>query len=106
LAIIHRDLKPANLMVVDAGTPQQMLKVMDFGLATLSDAVYISLDKLKGSDDTVACGTPEYIAPEQIRGDEIDPRSDLYSVGVILFELLTGKVPFDRATIPELLQAQ
>ncbi|MBY0522390.1 MAG: serine/threonine protein kinase [Gemmataceae bacterium] len=105
LGIIHRDLKPANLMIVDAGSPQQTLKVMDFGLATLSNAVYISLDKLRGEADITACGTPEYMPPEQIRGDEIDPRSDLYSVGVMLFEFLTGKLPFDRPSIPELFQA-
>jgi serine/threonine-protein kinase len=79
---------------------------MDFGLAKLSDQMFISLDRLKGSDGIVASGTPEYIAPEQVRGDEIDHRSDLYSVGIILYELLTGRLPFSFENIERTLEAQ
>ena len=103
--VIHRDLKPANLMLLDPGTANETVKVMDFGLAKLSSTVHISLDKLKGSNAVIASGTPEYMAPEQLRGDEIDHRSDLYSVGIILFELLTGRLPFRKPTIDELLMA-
>jgi serine/threonine-protein kinase len=103
--VIHRDLKPANIMVMDVGTPEERIKVMDFGLAKLSTSVDISLDKLKGSTNNVASGTPEYLAPEQIRGDELDHRADLYSLGVMLFELLTGRLPFVRPTIDSLLDA-
>lgn len=103
--IIHRDLKPANLMLVDANTPAETVKVMDFGLAKLSARPHIRLEKLKGDNRDVATGTPEYMASEQARGDEVDHRADLYSVGVILYELLTGRLPFQRKTVPEILQA-
>ncbi|MBL8798383.1 MAG: serine/threonine protein kinase, partial [Planctomycetia bacterium] len=103
--VIHRDLKPANMMVVEPGTPKERIKVMDFGLAKLSGSVHISLDKLKGDGGTIATGTAEYMAPEQVRGDELDHRSDLYAVGVIMFELLTGRLPFSGANIHALLQA-
>jgi hypothetical protein len=88
--IIHRDLKPANIMVVDPDTPYEMIKVMDFGLAKLLGPQ----SKAKVTNAEFAVGTPGYISPEQVRGDEMDHRSDLYSVGVILFELLTGRLPF------------
>src|SRR6185295_10574451 len=92
--IVHRDLKPANLMVVDADTPYEKIKVMDFGLAKLIDASTRPLHTQKVTNADFAVGTPGYISPEQVRGDEMDHRSDLYSVGVIVFELLTGKLPF------------
>jgi serine/threonine protein kinase len=103
--IVHRDLKPDNLMVVAPETDQQVLKVMDFGLATLSSGVHISLDKLQGDATAFAAGTPEYMPPEHIRGDEADHRADIYSVGVMLFEMLTGRVPFERATVEEIFAA-
>jgi serine/threonine protein kinase len=103
--VIHRDLKPANMMLVDPGTVQERIKVMDFGLAKLSGSVHISLDKLKGEGGTIATGTAEYMAPEQVRGDELDHRGDIYSVGIILFELLTGRLPFGGSSIHALLQA-
>lgn len=105
-AIIHRDLKPANLMVVDPDTASEKIKVMDFGLAKLSNALHIPLERLSSPQTFFsACGTPEYMAPEQVRGDEIDHRSDLYSVGVILYELLTGRVPFSKFTVEKTLLA-
>ncbi len=93
--IIHRDLKPANLMVVDPDTPYEKIKVMDFGLAKLVESKRMSMENLHSDTHAdFAVGTPGYIAPEQVRGDELDARSDLYSVGVILYELLTGRLPF------------
>ena len=101
--IIHRDLKPANLMVVDPDTPRERIKVMDFGLAKLADegpAVAVT-------DTAVdfAVGTPGYIAPEQIRGEAMDHRGDLYSVGAMMFELMTGRLPFVGATSMDVLLA-
>src|ERR1022692_228161 len=90
--IIHRDLKPANLMVVDPDTPYEKIKVMDFGLAMLLDPV--TLKKLSQSNAEFAVGTPGYMCPEQVRGEDMDQRGDLYGVGVILYELLTGRTPF------------
>jgi eukaryotic-like serine/threonine-protein kinase len=92
--IIHRDLKPANLMVVHAGTVQESLKVMDFGFAGFAAKPHIQLAELTGHGPIFAMGTPGYISPEMIRGDTVDARSDLYSVGVILYEMLAGRLPF------------
>lgn len=104
--IVHRDLKPANLMVVNPDTPYEKIKVMDFGLAKLVDSRSAAL--LHKSCDTgadFAVGTPGYISPEQVKGDEMDHRCDLYSVGVILFELLTGQLPFKRQETMDVLLA-
>jgi serine/threonine-protein kinase len=92
--IVHRDLKPANLMVLDSDTPYEKIKVMDFGLAKMLDGNPVNCRKVTDTGADFAVGTPGYISPEQVRGEEIDHRSDLYSVGVILFELLTGRLPF------------
>jgi serine/threonine-protein kinase len=108
--IVHRDLKPGNIMVVATGTPRESVKVLDFGLARQmqdpSQGLYLPLEKFAGSRAHKAVGTPGYACPEQFRGDEVDARGDLYSVGVMLFELLTGHRPFQGATPPELVAAQ
>jgi serine/threonine-protein kinase len=101
--IIHRDLKPANLMVVDHDTPYEKIKVMDFGLATLLDLR--SLKKKTDTNTEFAVGTPGYMCPEQVRGEEVDQRGDLYSVGVMVFELLTGKLPFEQRSSMDVLLA-
>ena len=83
--VIHRDIKPQNMVVQSDG----VLKVMDFGIARLAT-------RPKGSGHTEAgmvVGTPEYMAPEQLLGDELDARADLYSTGAVLYECLTGRVP-------------
>jgi serine/threonine-protein kinase len=90
--IIHRDLKPANLMIVDPDTPYEILKVMDFGLAKLLDPGVFKKVSVTGAD--FAIGTPGYMCPEQARGEVMDHRGDLYSVGVILYEMLSGRLPF------------
>src|SRR5947209_6012793 len=83
VGVVHRDLKPANLMVTDAGTPQESLRVMDFGLAQLTLKPHFSAERLAGAPITSAMGTPSYVCPEQLRGDEVDARADIYSVGVV-----------------------
>jgi serine/threonine-protein kinase len=103
--IIHRDLKPGNLMILRPGTPQERVKLMDFGLARMSSLLYISPDELVDYSLSPTAGTPEYISPEQVRSSDMDSRGDLYSVGVILFEMLTGKRPFERSSVGELLRA-
>jgi serine/threonine protein kinase len=103
--IIHRDLKPANLMVVNAGKPDESLKVMDFGFAGFTARPHLQLAELTGRGPIFALGTPEYVSPEMIRGDPVDTRSDLYSVGVILFEMLTGRLPFNHPVMEDTLAA-
>ncbi len=96
--IVHRDLKPDNLFLVN-GAPDggQLCKVLDFGIAKV--ATESELDPLETHAGTVV-GTPRYMSPEQARGLPLDGRSDLYSVGVILYQMLTGAVPFeDRGAV-------
>jgi serine/threonine-protein kinase len=104
--VIHRDIKLGNLMALYPGTPRELLKLMDFGLAKLTSLLYIAPDELNAYVPPATSGTPEYIAPEQIGGgDGGDPRSDLYSVGVSLFEMLTGRLPFVHQSLERLLEA-
>src|SRR5437763_3636794 len=105
-SIIHRDLKPANLMIVDPNTPYELLKVMDFGLAKLLGTESQANMRLSAvSNNDFAVGTPGYMCPEQARGEEMDHRGDLYSVGVILYELLTGQLPFAGKSTMDVLLA-
>jgi serine/threonine protein kinase len=103
--IVHRDLKPANLMVVNAGTPEESIRVMDFGFAGFTGKPHIQLADLTGVGPVYACGTPAYVSPEMVRGDTVDGRADLYSVAVILYEMIAGRLPFDRETQEEMIAA-
>ncbi|MEB2313685.1 MAG: serine/threonine-protein kinase [Sorangiineae bacterium] len=92
--VVHRDLKPSNVLV-EASNDGEQVWVVDFGMAkVVRGDVGSSLNAL--TEQNMVFGTPEYMAPEQARGDEVDERADLYAVGVILYELLTGSVPFSR----------
>ena len=99
LGVIHRDLKPENIMIIegqdDEGRIHDIVKVCDFGVAKLLEG------GARGPSVTargVVVGTPEYMSPEQARGETLDIRSDIYAMGVLLFQLMTGKVPFDSST--------
>ena len=87
LGVVHRDLKPQNVMIDSEGNA----RIMDFGIAR-------SLTARGITGAGVMIGTPEYMSPEQVDGKEADPRSDIYSLGIILFEMLTGHVPFEGDT--------
>jgi len=91
--IIHRDIKGSNIMLADDG----LVKVMDFGIARLVESEMTKTGSVMG--------TPAYMSPEQVNGEKIDARSDVFSPGVILYELLTGKKPFSGETISSLMFA-
>jgi serine/threonine protein kinase/Tfp pilus assembly protein PilF len=87
LDVVHRDLKSSNIMIDKAGN----VRIMDFGIAR-------SLETKSITGTGVMIGTPEYMSPEQVEGKEVDKRSDIYSLGVILYEMVTGQVPFEGNT--------
>ncbi|MEM9067222.1 MAG: serine/threonine-protein kinase [Myxococcota bacterium] len=100
LGVIHRDLKPANIFLLQHGDEKDFVKVLDFGL--------VKDMREQGEDLTqtgLFMGSPKYMSPEQISGEPVDSRSDVYSLGVILYEMLTGKVPFDRPNSVNILMA-
>jgi eukaryotic-like serine/threonine-protein kinase len=103
--IIHRDLKPANIMITDFNRPNESLKVMDFGFAGFLERPHIQLSDLKHDADIQALGTPAYISPEMVRGQTVDHRADIYAVGVMLYEALTGRLPFDHPTVSQIIDA-
>jgi serine/threonine-protein kinase len=95
--IIHRDIKPDNIVLSETSGFGAQVRILDFGLAKLTDA---SASVTTG----LALGTPSYMAPEQTCGDPVDVQSDIYAVGVVLFEMLTGVRPFRSESVPELMR--
>ena len=102
--IIHRDLKPDNVFLIERGDNKYFVKLLDFGVAKLMDK-----DQEDAANKTAAgvmLGTPTYMSPEQASGAPVDNRTDIYSLGIILFEMLVGKTPFAFKSIGELLVKQ
>ncbi len=95
--VIHRDLKPENVMVEDRRRQTDFVTVLDFGIAKITDPSGESADTFHTMAGIV-CGTPEYMSPEQARGESLDARSDIYSLGVIMYHMFTGKLPFTADT--------
>jgi serine/threonine protein kinase len=99
LGITHRDIKPDNILMTDTGDGTDLVKVLDFGIAKIREA---NLESAHSSTKTgMVVGTPQYISPEQAmgrHGEEIDGRADLYSLGVVLYEMVTGRLPFESDT--------
>jgi TolB-like protein/Flp pilus assembly protein TadD len=105
--IVHRDIKPENVMV----RPDGLVKVLDFGLAKLTEAQAPAIDTqastVAGSSTEagVVMGTPRYMSPEQARGQKVDHRTDIFSLGVMLYEMVTGRRPFEGATASDVMVA-
>ena len=124
--IIHRDIKPANLFVVDAGRGKRLIKILDFGLAkkqsglTGAESRTYDLPGSASSDETAvgpgeatmeltspgsAVGTVAYMSPEQAKGEHVDARTDLFSLGTVIYEMATGKTPFAGGSTAEVFAA-
>ncbi len=107
LGLVHRDLKPENVMLVTRESDPDFVKVLDFGLARIFDehgdlaGTAISLAPL--TRDGLVFGTPEYMSPEQASGGKVGPESDIYSLGAVLYHMVTGSVPFSGTTFTEIL---
>ena len=99
--IIHRDLKPANVMLVRRGNDSSYVKVLDFGVAKS----YTPDQQTQLTHTGMLVGTVEYMAPEQIMGRQVDGRTDLYALGVVMYRMLTGKPPFRDGGVPALIHA-
>jgi len=91
--VIHRDLKPENIMLLDVYGEADQVRVLDFGIATFA-ATSDEGPSARVTASGIMVGTPSYVSPEQIGGEELDARADLYSFGVLLYEMLTGTLPF------------
>lgn len=103
LGIIHRDLKPDNIMLTSFRDVDEFVKILDFGIAKIKDQPGSMNQKLTQAG--VVYGTPEYLSPEQAQAKELDGRSDVYSMGIILYEMVTGVVPFHSSTAVAILAA-
>ncbi|MFV8751233.1 protein kinase domain-containing protein [Nannocystaceae bacterium ST9] len=103
LGILHRDLKPENILIQSLRDRGELLKVLDFGIAKLMDESPNAGARPGLTSQGIVCGTPEYMSPEQACGLKLDQRSDLYAVGVILYQMMTGRPPFESNVAVEIL---
>ncbi len=104
LGVLHRDLKPSNIVLVKEGDEEDYVKVVDFGIARiLAEEARSTLSK---TPTGYALGSPPYMSPEQCRGMVVDKRADIYSMGCLMYEALTGRVPLEGETIVETMYKQ
>ena len=104
LGLLHRDLKPDNLMVVQGSLGEEKVRLLDFGLSKRFNAAKEGVDSV-ATRQGIIMGTPRYMSPEQASGHAVDGRSDLYSIGVLLYEMLSGRPPFVHVSPLDLLMA-
>lgn len=102
--IVHRDLKPENIFLTLQGGTTDFPKVLDFGLAKMSEK-QMGNGSMMFTQQGMVFGTPEFMSPEQAQGEALDHRSDIYSLALILYELITGKLPFDAKTPLDIMKA-
>lgn len=107
MGMVHRDLKPENILVQrgtdDEGASHDLVKVCDFGIATFTEADSALPRATPRLSDGVVIGTPHYMSPEQAQGGTLDARTDIYSMGVILYQVLTARVPFEGKTLVDVV---
>jgi serine/threonine protein kinase len=99
--IVHRDLKPLNIMITRADTVREQIRILDFGLAKIKSDLFGSF---VGAKTTGIIGSPYYMAPEQWSDEDTDKRCDVYSLGIILYQMLMGDVPFKGSSIPAIMK--
>ncbi len=102
LSIVHRDLKPDNVLLTEFRGEKNFVKILDFGIAKITDT---QAEEKQLTQAGIVYGTPEYLSPEQAQAKPLDHRTDLYSLGVMLYELITGQVPFQAASAVQILTA-
>ncbi len=96
--VVHRDIKPANLMLMDTEAAEPLVRILDFGVARWTQKTVLTQEGLR-------IGTVLYMAPEQVAGSRVDSRADIWSLGVVLYQMLSGRVPFEGSTLRETLAA-
>jgi eukaryotic-like serine/threonine-protein kinase len=94
--VVHRDIKPANLMLIDTESAEPVVRILDFGVAQWTEKTLLTQEGLR-------IGTVLYMAPEQAAGSRVDQRADIWSLGVVLYQMLSGRVPFEASTMRETL---
>ncbi|MCA9541610.1 MAG: protein kinase, partial [Myxococcales bacterium] len=105
VGVVHRDLKPENVFLTRTTSGDELVKVLDFGLAKILAPEAQQAEGLFQTQDGALLGTPYFMSPEQVRGDEVDSRSDLYSLGALMYRMLAGRVPFPGKGAIEVLEA-
>jgi serine/threonine-protein kinase len=100
-SIVHRDLKPDNVMLQDRGKQKDVVRVLDFGIAKLRDDSRAT--QMAMTQDGDMLGTPQYMAPEQIKGEHIDGRTDIYALGCMIYEMVTARLPYEAPSIMAML---